>query len=227
MARANAYLFSGEEVVLLVRPHPIVLAKPGAAPLAGIALFTAFPNQFTFVMLLVVLTRFAWDVGMWFSDRFVLTTDRVLGISGFFTKRVVSMPLAKITDLTFERSVLGRVLGYGRLVLESAGQQQGIESIDFLPEPDHFYRTIMALALGPRPVVLDPDPAEPEVGPIDVEAPGGRPPYPHENFGFDDNDVDLDSPSGQADDPQSAGRHLRSASADDTAQIPAVRSSED
>jgi hypothetical protein len=141
------YLFVGEEVALTVRPHAIVLAKPMVAPLAAIALFAGFPNEVTGVILLAILLRFSWDAALWYVDRYVLTTDRILSMSGIFNKKVVSMPLAKITDLTYERSILGRIFGYGSLGLESAGQQ-GLERIDFLPDPDPFYRRVMSLALG-------------------------------------------------------------------------------
>jgi hypothetical protein len=147
MAQSRTYLFAGEEIALTVRPHPIVLAKPAVAPFAAIALFAGFPNQATAIILMLILIRFAWDAALWWVDRYVLTTDRILSMSGIFNKRVVSMPLAKITDLTYERPIIGRIFGYGSLDLESAGQQ-GLERIDFLPDPDHFYRSVMSLALG-------------------------------------------------------------------------------
>lgn len=71
----------------------------------------------------------------------------MVSLSGVFTKRAVSMPLSKITDAIYERSLLGRLLGYGLLDLESAGQA-GLDKISFLPDPDNFYRAVMSLALG-------------------------------------------------------------------------------
>src|SRR5687768_3825452 len=98
MEEARGYLFAGEEVALVIRPHPIVLAKSMLAPLAAIALLSAFFNQFTAIIFLIVLARFSWDVGMWWMDRYVLTTQRVLSLSGIITKKIVTLPLAKITD---------------------------------------------------------------------------------------------------------------------------------
>lgn len=150
MDEVRSYLFSGEKVQVVVRPHPVVLVKPALAPLAGIALFAGFPGRFTGVVLLVVLAKFAWDAAMWWLDRFILTTDRILSLSGIITKKVVTLPLAKMTDLAYSRSLLGRLLGYGSLDFESAGEQD-FGRIDFLPDPDEFYRSVMSLALGPRP----------------------------------------------------------------------------
>lgn len=150
MDHASSYLFAGEEVALVVRPHAITLVKPGLAPLAAIALITAVPNRFTFTAMLIVFGRFGWDVAQWWFDRYILTSDRIISMSGVFTKKVVSLPLGKITDLTYARSLLGRVLGYGSLDLESAGQKD-FGKVDYLPDPDHFYRAVMSLALGQRP----------------------------------------------------------------------------
>lgn len=148
MSDEKNYLFGGEEVVLVVRRHPIVLIKPVIFPFLGLTLLIGIPAMFTFLVFSIASLYFAWKLGLWWLDRFVLTTNRILSTSGIITKSVVSMPLAKITDLTYTRSLLGRMLGYGRLHLESAGQV-GLESIDHLPDPDHFYRMTMSLALGP------------------------------------------------------------------------------
>ncbi len=146
---AENYLFPGEQVALIVRPHPVVLARHVVAPLITIAVFAAFPNSLTLTILVVFLARFSWDFGLWWVDRYILTTERILSLSGIITKSVISMPLGKITDLAYSRTLAGRLLGYGSINLESAGQR-GLEKIEFLPDPDHFYRGILSLALTPR-----------------------------------------------------------------------------
>jgi Bacterial PH domain len=55
------------------------------------------------------------------------------------------MPLARVTDMRYQRSPLGRILGYGTFVLESAGQDQALSSINFLPDPDELYREVCEL----------------------------------------------------------------------------------
>jgi hypothetical protein len=50
-----------------------------------------------------------------------------------------------VTDLKYVRSLAGRILNYGELVLESAGQQQAISTIDHLANPDEFYRDVTTL----------------------------------------------------------------------------------
>jgi hypothetical protein len=58
------------------------------------------------------------------------------------------MPLTKITDLAVDRSLMGRMLGYGTIVLESAGQDQALSKLEFVPEPESMYLDISTEAFG-------------------------------------------------------------------------------
>jgi hypothetical protein len=49
------------------------------------------------------------------------------------------MPLAKVTDMSFKRTIAGRMLGYGEFILESAGQDQALTNVDYLPYPEQLY----------------------------------------------------------------------------------------
>lgn len=231
MSEARSYLFDGEEVSLIVRPHPVVLAKHLLPPLAGVALLAAYTNRVTLAIFLVVLVRFGWDVGLWWVDRYVLTTARILSLSGLITKTIVSMPLQRITDLRYSRSIPGRILGYGTLELETAGEN-GLDRISFLPDPDYFYRAIMSLSLGPRPHGRPPEnPGKPP----ESEAPGahgahGAAPSSTRSTSDIDHDPRIDSaqtaqkePEGidlrEAQEAQSQGSRYE----EDTSEIPIVR----
>lgn len=207
MSDTYGYLFRGEEVVLIVRPHGVVLLKPSLAPLAALALLAAAPNRFTVIVVLLMALRFAWDVALWWVDRYVLTTERIISLSGILTTKVASMPLSKLTDLTYSRTLLGRIVGYGSLDLESAGQQQGLEHIDFLPDPDDFYRAVMALALG--------GPGEADHATEAATPPPSHWAEEHEVIHLDDAPAERDAP----DDRARPEEH--------TTQLPAVRRSDD
>jgi PH (Pleckstrin Homology) domain-containing protein len=70
-------------------------------------------------------------------------------IEGILTRKVAIMPLNKVTDLTYERSLAGRMLGYGVFVVESAGQHQAFSRIEYLPTPDSLYHDVSTLLFGP------------------------------------------------------------------------------
>lgn len=102
--------------------------------------------------------RFLWRVWEWRVAKTVVTDRRLFQISGVLTRKVSSMPLARMTDLTYRRPIVGRILGYGEILVESAGTEQGLARLDHLPRPDEFYRTITRLvaALAPRLVEEEP-----------------------------------------------------------------------
>ena len=79
------------------------------------------------------------------------------------------MPLLKDTDMTYDRSLLGRVVGYGKFMLESAGQDQALSTIDHVPDADTHYRAICTQLFGPASMLRF--------------APGGLPPQPPRDDG--------------------------------------------
>jgi hypothetical protein len=47
--------------------------------------------------------------------------------------------------MSFQRSSLGRLLGYGEFILESAGQDQALRVVDHLPYPEQLYLEVCGL----------------------------------------------------------------------------------
>jgi membrane protein YdbS with pleckstrin-like domain len=88
---------------------------------------------------LVLLGVAAYKIGDWYFDKFVLTDKRVILVEGIVTRKVAMMPLARVTDMAYQQSPLGRILKYGTFVLESAGQDQALREIAPLPYPDQLY----------------------------------------------------------------------------------------
>ena len=84
-----------------------------------------------------------WDVAEWYYDRFILTNKRVMLVEGIIARRVAMMPLARVTDMKYTQSPLGRVLGYGTFEIESAGQDQALRSVPNLPNPTELYLQVV------------------------------------------------------------------------------------
>jgi hypothetical protein len=170
------YLAGDERLVLHVRRHVTVLLAPlvaalGAVAAAGFVGLIASPGRGTDVVdtlagLIVAffVGRFVWRTLEWWVDRIVVTNRRVVEVSGLLTRQVASIPLGKVTDMTYRRSIWGRLLGYGDLVLESAGQQQALTRIDHLPDPDFFYRTVTSLITS-APIVVEVEDGEDRLDP--------------------------------------------------------------
>ena len=65
--------------------------------------------------------------------------------TGVVTRKVNMVPLTKVTDMSFRRSSMGRVLGYGEFILESAGQDPALRVADHLPYPEQLYLEVCGL----------------------------------------------------------------------------------
>ncbi len=146
----SRYLLPHEHSVIMVRRHPAVLLRPvgeifGGLILAGVLSRWLSGTGSGQAMLIVwwawllLLVRFVWKVAEWSVDYFVVTSQRMLSTTGLITRQVNMMPLGKVTDMRFERSLLGRLLGYGSFITESAGQDQALRQVDYLPYPETLY----------------------------------------------------------------------------------------
>nr|WP_204331514.1 PH domain-containing protein [Geodermatophilus sabuli] len=101
-----------------------------------------------FLVLGVTFGFLALRIGEWWMRRFIVTNRRVLLISGIIVRTVALLPLRRITDLTYKETLVGQVLGYGTFRFESAGQQQALSEITYLPRADLLYRKVSALLFG-------------------------------------------------------------------------------
>jgi hypothetical protein len=166
MRADHRYLAHEETIILQVNRHVTVLAKPFFQTV-GVILLAAFLGSLTSprtgVDLLDTLVgivsaasvlRLGWKVWQWRVDRIIVTDRRIFEVSGLLTRKIASMPLANMTDVTYQRSLLGRLFGYGELIVETAGHLQSLNRITHLPKPDDFYRAItflVSVGLTPRP----------------------------------------------------------------------------
>jgi uncharacterized membrane protein YdbT with pleckstrin-like domain len=107
-------------------------------------------DNLTFYLALVAVLRFTVLTILWWIERIVITDKRVMLAQGILVHKVGMMPLGKVTDLTFQRSMGGRLLGYGSLVVESAGQIQALNRIDYMPRPEEVYEALSELVFGEK-----------------------------------------------------------------------------
>jgi uncharacterized membrane protein YdbT with pleckstrin-like domain len=151
----NKYLLPHERQVITVRQHPAVLIRRIVEALVGLALAgflsgtVANGNNYAILVIwglwAVLLVRLIMKVFEWSVNYFVVTSQRMLLASGIITRKVNMMPLAKVTDMSFQRSTLGLLLGYGQFILESAGQDQALRIVDYLPYPEQLYLEVCGL----------------------------------------------------------------------------------
>ena len=152
------HLLPYEEVVAAERRHWARLIEPVASVVLGLVvagwLDVKLPDNVPLARDVVWLgwlslfVRLCYRIVEWYTDWFIATNKRVLLTYGVFTRRVAMMPLMKVTDMSYNRSVLGRLIGYGEFVLESAGQEQALRTVSYLPRPDELYEEICTEIFG-------------------------------------------------------------------------------
>ena len=154
-ASVNRYLLPHERQVITVHQHPAILIRPIFEVLIGLAIAGWLSNAVAhgngtailviWVIWALVFLRLVWKVFEWGETYFVVTSQRFVLATGIVTRKVNMMPLAKVTDMSFQRSPMGRILGYGEFILESAGQDQALTRVDHLPYPEQLYLEVCGL----------------------------------------------------------------------------------
>ena len=132
----------GEVIVDEVRKHWVAYVRAVLECTAALALVATMPflhpdlAWLPFVLALALLAHGGWLALQARVDRFVITNMRVFRVHGVLSRQQATMPLSRILDITVAKPFVGRVLGYGHFVFESAAQEQGLRDIRFVGRPD-------------------------------------------------------------------------------------------
>jgi uncharacterized membrane protein YdbT with pleckstrin-like domain len=134
MASATS-LSEGEELVLRLHPHwktvlrpVLILAATVAAVLLLLILVPSVRNAaiarlaLGALALIVVSTWSVVPLLRWRATSYELTNRRLRLRTGVLTRTGRDFPLSRISDVSFAQGLLDRVLGCGRLVVESPGE---------------------------------------------------------------------------------------------------------
>jgi len=145
----TSQLLPGENLILMDHPHWIVIVKSLVAPIilliaAGIVDLTVHnvdvPNFQSIVTLGAIAIAGLWLIVVWIrwqSTAYTLTDQRIKIETGVFSRQSKMIPIDRVQDCTTKQSLVGRILGYGRVEVDAAGAQ-GAEVLDHLPNPDVF-----------------------------------------------------------------------------------------
>jgi uncharacterized membrane protein YdbT with pleckstrin-like domain len=128
-------LTEDEHLVLRLHPHWKTLIWPVAVAVLVVAVAliaevlipsnSAAAVERLVVAAVAILAVMLWlivPVLRWRTTTYELTTRRLRVRSGIVTRHGRDIPLARINDVSFEKGLLDRLLGSGRLVVESAGE---------------------------------------------------------------------------------------------------------
>ena len=152
MARESS-LTDEEQPVLLLHPHWKTLIRPiliAVLVVAVVLIAEVIPSgsltraAIGVVAVLVLMVLLIVPLLRWRTTTYELTTKRLRTRYGIVTRRGRDIPLTRINDVSFEKGVLDRLLGAGRLVVESAGEHGQIVLTD-IPHVEYVQATLFRL----------------------------------------------------------------------------------
>ena len=133
----------------VVRRHWIVLGRPAGVTLfllgcLGAARVVERPGLVPVFGALFLLSALwlMWRFLDWRCDLWVVTGDRVIDEEGVLAVRMVDSPIETIQNITCERTILGRVLGYGTVNIQTAAEH-GLVTIRCVGAPEDLRETII------------------------------------------------------------------------------------
>jgi Bacterial PH domain len=153
-------LLPHERRVSSTRQHPAVVLGPGllaAAGLVAAAILSALVADGNSDVLLVIwaawlilLLRLALKIGDWTASFFVVTSARIIMVSGFLRTKVDIIPLGTVNDMTIGRTLRGSLFSCADLTIAVGAPDQIIYKITYLPEAERMYLRISSVIFPPK-----------------------------------------------------------------------------
>ncbi len=150
-------LADDERSVLLVHPHWKTILRPlfllVITLAAAVALLVVIPSGSAAgwgrlaVGVVAVVILVAWvlvPILRWRATTYELTTRRFRMREGIVARKGRDIPLTRINDVSFEHGPIDRLLGSGRLVVESAGEH-GQLRLNEIPHVEQVQATLYQL----------------------------------------------------------------------------------
>jgi uncharacterized membrane protein YdbT with pleckstrin-like domain len=150
-------LAEGEQFVLRLHPHWKTLLRPlfvlALIVVAASTLLVVLPVGHNLVVARVAIGAvsllaagiwFAVPLLRWKTTSYELTTRRLRLRAGILTRTGRDFPLIRISDVSFSHGLIDRLLGSGRLVVESPGEH-GQLILDEIPQVERVQSTLFQL----------------------------------------------------------------------------------
>jgi uncharacterized membrane protein YdbT with pleckstrin-like domain len=112
-----------EKLLIIIRQHWIKLALPFLVwLLLSILMLWWLQNATALVIILLSAIYPGIEFINWKYNLWAVTNMRVVDESGFFTRYSKESPLDKINNVEYDQPILGRILGYGNVDIQTAAE---------------------------------------------------------------------------------------------------------
>jgi uncharacterized membrane protein YdbT with pleckstrin-like domain len=119
-------LRENETIAMMTKRHPLTVITLYALTIGFLVVWIVFRKEkaepflrwaLAALVIISILKTWARQRDIW-----VVTNQRVVDEEGIFTIRSMECPLDKITNVMVAQSVPGRLLGYGKIQIQTAGE---------------------------------------------------------------------------------------------------------
>jgi uncharacterized membrane protein YdbT with pleckstrin-like domain len=151
----NSLLGDNEKVLLESRQHWFVFVRSIILESFAIAVIVAvvtaviyfFGKQFDWLVWLYIgaivpVISFIYDYFQWRNREYVLSSFRVIQISGIINKNVIDSSLEKVNDVRLTQSFFGRIFNFGTVEILTASDI-GVNEFNTLEDPIKFKTTLI------------------------------------------------------------------------------------
>ena len=152
MGYVEENLMPGEQIMYRANLHWIIYAAPLFFGLVGIVIVvSSFGNRYQapleglgglFLIVAGLLGLSRWIISR--TSEFAVTNKRVVIKVGLIRRHTLELLLAKVESIGVEQAVLGRILGYGTIVVVGTGGTR--ESFTNIAQPLEFRKQVQAHA---------------------------------------------------------------------------------
>lgn len=120
MGYVESNLMRDEQIVYQAKLHWIIFAWPALSAAIGFLLLPQSAQAGGFFLALSLLLSINPSV-QYLTSEFAVTNKRVLVKVGFISRHTLELLLTKVETIGIDQSILGRIFGYGTIVVTGTG----------------------------------------------------------------------------------------------------------
>ena len=134
-AYVNGCLLPGEHVIAEARPHWAIFVGP-----ALVLLFGLMMGRVGGFVVFLGLVWGGYRVLVYLTTELAVTNKRVIAKSGIVRRNVIDVANTKIEGVTYHQGIIGRIFGYGSILVRGTGVGQ--VPIPFIGRPEYFKQEV-------------------------------------------------------------------------------------
>jgi uncharacterized membrane protein YdbT with pleckstrin-like domain len=121
MGYVDSNLLSGEQITFQTRLHLIVFAWPVFFALLAVITIASGAGPASGFFWFVAIVLGTLSLLSYMTSEFAVTTKRVIIKVGALRRRTLELQLGKVESVTVNQGILGRIFGYGTIVVTGTG----------------------------------------------------------------------------------------------------------